>query len=459
MSITSRAPRNLNLASKSTEPHVGPGTYESSSGLIVMNDSPYPFLTTSERFVDNPNTNPGPADYHPVIPTLDIKGGGCTMRSVTGRQYFDIIDAPDSCKYQHLCNWLEELKGGQRRPREPMSSRAPRTVDPKPFMDATPADYNLRPKYDKGVEISKCPRSKEKYNDNPGPGAYDPDMTPRRKNKFPSHQFLTARTRDIFPVSDSIIDNPGLGHSDWKLPKKGAAPFGSKERKKNYWLNNQKTPGPGAYNVQKKRKYRKNSAPFGNRGPRDWAPPIDTPGPGSYKDSTRRKYKDDPDRPFGQRAPKYPKFTTDNPNGPGQYNVDAGDEIKRLKEISSNSPSFKISTDRTPFKGDPSIPGPGMYSPDVGIRKSENHKLKVCMDGSQRYKEGTFIGQPINDAPGPGRYNPELPPKRRDKGGYMRHSKRSSWVRNTCAPSPQKYYVESSMVKPSLNITYSVCKL
>lgn len=459
MSITSRAPRNLNLASNATSPFVGPGTYESTTGLIVQNDSPYPFLTTASRFVDNPNQNPGPADYNPAIPTLDIRGGGCMMRSVTGRKYFDIIDAPDSCKYQHLRNWEKDLQKGQRRPREPMSSRSPRAFEPKPFMDATPADYNLRPNYNKGVKISKSARAKDKFNDYPGPGAYDVSQrAPRRKKNLPSHEFLSARSRDIFPVSDSIIDNPGLGHDEWKMPKQSKAPFGCKERRKNFWAS-KKTPGPGQYDVEYKRTYRKNSAPFGTRGPRDWAPPNDNPGPGTYKDHYKRKIKSDPDRPFGQRAPKYPKDIHDNPNGPGQYDIDAGVVLNHLKQISSASPSFKITTDRTPFKGDPTIPGPGKYSPEIGIRQGDNHKLKTCMDGSERYKEGTFIGNKINDAPGPGRYDPEKPEKRRDKGAYMPHSPRGTWVRNTCAPSPEKYHVDNSLVKPSYNATYSVCKM
>ena len=83
------------------------------------------------------------------------------------------------------------------------------------------------------------------------------------------------------------------------------------------------------------------------------------------------------------------------------------------------------------------------------------------MDGSERYKEGTFIGQPINDAPGPATYNPERKPSKRigDPGGYWPHSERGSWVRNTCAPSMEKYNVAGDMLKPSLNVTYSVCKL
>lgn len=459
MSITTRSPRNFNLESKATSPQVGPGTYEATSGLVVQNDSPYPFMTTAARFVDNPNPNPGPADYNPVMPSTDIRGGGCMMRSVTGRKYFDIIDAPDSCKYQHLRNWEKDLKGPQKRPRAPMSSRSPRSFEPKPYMDATPADYNLRPSYDKGVQISRSARPKEKFNDVPGPGAYDCDRAPRRKKgKLPSREFISSRPRDIFPVSDSIIDNPGLGHQEWQKPKQSRAPFGSKQRRKNFWAS-KKTPGPGQYDVETKRKYRNNSAPFGSRGPRDWAAPNDNPGPGSYKDHFKRKYKNDPDRPFGQRAPKYPNNYYDNPNGPGQYDVDAGDIIHHLKEISTNSPSFKITTDRTPFKGDPSIPGPGKYYPEIGIRQSDNHKLRKCIDGSQRYKEGTFIGNKINDAPGPGMYDPEKPEKKRDKGAYIPHSPRGTWVRNTCAPSPEKYNIDSDLVKPSMNVTYSICKM
>ena len=465
MSITTRSKRNLDLASKATAPTVGPGSYETNdNGIVMKDDSPYPFLTTAARFKDVPNLNPSPADYHPEIPTLNIKCvAASTMRSVTPRKGFETIDSPDPCLYQNLPKWSYGMhdRNGQRRPRMPFSSRSPRDFGVKPDHDNSPSDFNIRMSYDRGVVIPKSTRPAFKPNANPGPGAYEvtAPRSPRPHNKLPSHQFLTSGERNIFPVSDSIADRPGLGHEDWRLPT-GFAPFGSKARKQNFWAS-KKTPGPGAYNTEKDRRFTPNNAPFGVRGPRNWQEPNDNPGPGSYKMDGKRKFKDNPDVPFNQRSPRQPFWGGGNPVGPGAYDVDKQQEIKALKKLESPSPSFLTGGDRNPFKGDPTVPGPGKYSPEVGESISGLHKLKRCMDGSERYKEGTFIGQPINDAPGPATYNPERKPSKRigDPGGYWPHSERGSWVRNTCAPSMEKYNVAGDMLKPSLNVTYSVCKL
>ncbi|OHS96193.1 hypothetical protein TRFO_10124 [Tritrichomonas foetus] len=465
MSITTRSKRNLDLASKSTAPTVGPGSYETNdNGIVMKDDSPYPFLTTAARFKDNPNGNPGPADYHPEIPQLNIKCMGVkSMRSVTPRKSWDIIDSPDPCLYQQINDWDQHgLVNGQRRPRMPFSSRSPRDfgVFGRPDHENSPGDYNLRPGYEKGVQIPKSSRPIFKPNGNPGPGAYEVSRGRAPRNKLPSHQFLTSGERNIFPVSDSIADRPGLGHDDWALPK-GFAPFGSKARKQNFWADKKKTPGPGAYRPEKDRSFSPNSAPFGVRGPRNWQEPNDNPGPGSYKLDGKRKFKDNPDLPFNQRSARKPFWGGGNPVGPGAYDVDRQDQVKALRKLESPSPSFLTGGDRNPFKGDPTVPGPGKYSPEKGHSQSEQHKLRRCIDGSERYKEGTFIGQPINDAPGPATYNPEREPTKRpgDPGGYWPHSKRGSWIRNTCAPSMEKYNVAGDLLKPSLNVTYSVCKL
>ena len=456
MSITSRAPRKVNWASNATDPTVGPGSYETTEGIIAAADSPFPFLTTAARFKDNPNGNPGPADYHPEIPRLDIRGGGCMMRSGSPRKGFDTIDSPAPCTYQRLQSWDKDAAGR----RGNMSSRSPRPfLDIKTTYTATCADFDLRPGYDRGAQIAKSGRGAlYRIDNNPGPGAYNvaPPKTRNPRSKgLPSHEFLSSAERHVF-CDRPLVDYDGRSQEQWAKPK-GFAPFGVKAKRKAIW-NTNKVPGPGQYDVESPRKFRRSSAPFGVRGPRDWEKPNDNPGPGAYKTGGKRKFKDDSARPFGQRAPRFTNFYSDNPNGPGQYDVDTSEQLKRMRAAESESPAFKYSDDRNPFKGDPTVPGPGMYSPEIGEAMGQTHKLRRCIDGTERIKPGTFIGHRINDAPGPGAYDYEKI-KPRISGGYVPHTKRTEWCRNTCAPSPEKYHTEGSLMKPSLNVTYSMCKL
>lgn len=452
MSITTRSPRNMDLSSKATAPHVGPGSYESHGSIMVKGETPFPFNVTAARDWAVPPDFPGPADYHPDIPRLSIHGGTATMNSVTPRQSFEIHHGPSPANYQHLSDWQKSLEKGRRRTREPFSSRSPRTVDVKSPFNSTPADYDLHPTYEKGREITRSKRFYSSDNGVPGPGQYNTGRAPRRRNGLPSHEFLSTSNREIFQKPDTLVDTPGLGFESWKEPK-GFAPFGSKSRHKNFW-GIRKTPGPGQYNVQSARQIRRNSAPFGNRGPREWVSPNDNPGPADYKLPSKKKRKDDPDKPFLQRAPRFEKFVVHNPNAPGQYEIDTSDVVKRTRTLEVPSPPFKSSCDRNPYPVK-ETPGPGIYSPEKGEKLGDTHKLRRCMDGTERAKEGTFIGQPLPKTPGPGRYKPELHSPR-EPDCYIRVGQRSSIVRNTCAPSPERYNTATDMIKPSLNVTYSV---
>jgi hypothetical protein len=450
----------INFAANSTDPTVGPGSYDIHSGILPQNDSPFPFHTTAARFHEDSNANPGPADYHPTIPSLSIHGTGTSMRSVTPRQSWQVIESPDPCNYQHLKNWERSQNGGQLRPREPMSSRSPRSIEPRTFSKATPADYNLRPDYEKGATIGQSLRdSLYKVNDNPGPADYQSERRAPRRRRLPTHEFLANAERDIFPNSKSLTDGCGLSHDEWSSPK-GFAPFGSKSKHKSIW-GIKKTPGPGQYNIDGAKRARKNTAPFGVRGPRDWVATNENPGPGAYRPDSSRRVISDEKKPFGQRSQRFEKVGGDNPLGPGQYESGVGEAVAQLRMKDLPSPQFKHSSERSPFQSGPSGPGPGKYYPEIGAKQAASHKLKVCIDGSNREKPGTFIGQYISDAPGPGRYSPEMnmPRKPGDPGGYCPHSPRSTFVRNTCAPSPERYSVSQDMVKPSFNVTYSVCKL
>jgi hypothetical protein len=87
--------------------------------------------------------------------------------------------------------------------------------------------------------------------------------------------------------------------------------------------------------------------------------------------------------------------------------------------------------------------------------------LQPCIDGSERIKEGTFIGFRINDAPGVGTYDPDkrAPRRKGDAGGYWPYGQRTAFGKDTGAPSPDKYANPPDMLKPSLNVTYSTSKL
>jgi hypothetical protein len=339
-----------------------------------------------------------------------------------------------------------------------MSSRSPRSFEPGPFSTATPADYNLRPRYAHGVRLGQSARGGfYDRRDGPGPADYDVSKRAPRRKGLPTREFLSSGPREIFAPTGSGVDTCGLGQDEWALPK-GFAPFGSKARNRHFWQS-KRTPGPGQYDVETLRTHRRSSAPFGVRGPRAWGEGNPNPGPGAYRPEGERQFDDDESRPFGQRAPRFEKVYRDNPNAPGQYETNIRDVVHRLRAVQQPSSPFSYSGDRNPFPADPTIPGPGRYSPELGTTKSDSRKLKPCIDGSERAKPGTFIGNRISDAPGPGAYAPEnTPPAMREVGGYIRRGPRSSFVRNTCAPSPERYDVEPGMLKPSLNVTYSVCK-
>jgi hypothetical protein len=460
MSITVRSPRVINFAVNATDPMVGPGSYDILPAIVPQTDSPIPFQATAARFREEVNPNPGPADYNPKTPSLSVHGSGTGMRSITPRQSWQIIESPDPCNYQHIKNWERSKNGGQLRPREPMSSRSPRALEPRAFSKATCADYNLRPDYEKGTTIGQGSRGPLfKVTDNPGPADYQFELRAPRWKRLPTHEFLANGDRELWPNAKSLAESCGLSHDGWGLPK-GFAPFGSKAKHKSIW-GIKKTPGPGQYKIDSGKRAKKSSAPFGARGSREWISSNDNPGPGAYRPDSSRRVISDETKPFGGRAPRFEQYGLDNPLGPGQYEAGVGEVVAHLKLKDLPSPQFKHSSERSPFQWGPSTPGPGKYSPEIGARQAASHKLKTCIDGTTREKPGTFVGQYLNDGPGPATYSPEggLTRKPGDPGGYWPHSPRSTFVRNTCAPSPERYSVTPDMVKPSYNVTYNVCKL
>jgi hypothetical protein len=448
MSITTRSPRHLEWASKSTVPTVGPGTYETDS-LSPKDDSPYPFLTTSARFRPTIDENPSPDTYDPVVPNLRLHAIGSTMCSVTPRKCFEIGDAPSPSDHSNIANWqgLDKPAGN----RTSMMSRSPRPVFPSPAAyKSTPADYNLAPPLDRGALLGHDIRFRSSANGIPGPGTYREYVSPQKKLASPI--FLSQVPRDIHKHLPHALDHPGLQHPTWSPPK-GTAPFSVKSKGRKIWTI-LKNPSPAQYNVQSGRRFENQQAPFGVRGPRSVFDPNANPGPADYDVDSPAKFPDQTDKPFLQREPRFDKLRQNNEfTGPGQYEVDTSADMDHARLVEVPSRVFKTSSDRNPFPPNEGVPGPGQYEGDP----TRSHRLRKCMDGIERSPPGTFVGQKLVDTPGPGNYTPKAAHlKDLDRsGGYIRGGPRYVFEGRKDTVSPAKYDISKSLIKPSMNPIYA----
>ena len=452
MSITTRSPRKFDLGCDGSGPGVGPGSYNLPGSIKVLKETPFPFNTTASRDKSITNDVPGPADYHPEIPRLNIPTAA-GMKSSSARSAFPSSDTPAPTEHAPISQWSPRINPNRK---QPMSSRSPRIsfTGDKQF-STSPADLDTRPKMTKGVTISNSARYSPRSDKTPGPGAYNITKGIEMRNKgHKSAVFLNESERDIFKSPDWISNDCGIGHSRWKVPDKSSAPFGSKAKKKNFWGSN-KNPGPGSYSIERSMNVRGSSkACFGGSSERNLFTVNDVPGPGEYKVEKRKKIKADKEHPFLSKAERFPTQKREYDAEACSYNIDYGDKLVRYKKISKESPAFMSSIDRNPYKVSSNVPGAGAYSPEKVVDK---HKLKTCIDGSERNKPGTMFGVPIPDNPSPCQYVVKEPTSR--KGVAIRHSKRGNIGGPTDVPAPGSYDTSTSMVRQSYNVTYSIAKL
>ena len=265
---------------------------------------------------------------------------------------------------------------------------------------------------------------------------------------------MTNAERDIFKTPDWVVDYDGLSQKEWKLPNAGA-PFGSRMKRQNFWPKST-TPAPCAYNVTSDRTFTQSAAPFmsGSARPGLWDGNTN-PGPADYKIEHKRRYRDTNSCPFFQRSARFQDYKPDYDACPAQYDVDTADKVKEAKLLQTPSPAFKAVYERDPYKVTTKTPGVGTYT----IGSPRSHKLKHCIDGSERTKPNTIFGQPISDAPGPGKYEDVLP--YRISGGVIAREgrRRPAQPGPEETPGPVAYATNSSLFKPSLNVTYSTGKL
>jgi len=451
MSITTRSPRNFSLILEGTPSNIGPGSYEVPALISTPDPSPYPFNSTTLRMKEIEEERPGPADYHPVVPKLNLYTNGVSMRSSSPRTSFILPETPSPAEYSSISEW-KKLKSSQR---EPMSSRSPRNFRKDDnSIQCGPADHDIRFPMKKGHVIPKSARNNPKNFSSPGPGYYNStELKPQTPNN-PSPQFLSSESRDIFRIPKWASTSQDVGLEEWSIKSKNMAPFGSNARRKHFWSSS-KTPSPCQYNAQTKKPVAPSVAAFGVGSERELYKYSDSPGPADYKVEHKRKFKDDQNRPFLQRSARFqskpPEYTAEV----GKYDITKSIEINREKKLSILSPAFKYNGDREVYKVDNTIPGVGYYYPEKSPR---NHKLKICIDGTERAKPNSFAGVVIQQTPSPADYtqNPVHVAFKSDTRVHIRNSKRMEFGLNTCSPSPDSYKVSGSMLKPTYNITYSL---
>jgi hypothetical protein len=213
----------------------------------------------------------------------------------------------------------------------------------------------------------------------------------------------------------------------------------------------EKLPGPSDYDVEGGRNLPPIQAPFGTRGPRSVYVTNSNPSPVDYQVEVGSRPRDLGIAPFLSRGPRFERVRQNNPHtSPGQYELGITDEARRARLWDIASPVFKMANDRNPFPVRENAPGPGEYSPD----RTVDYQLKRCMDGIERSKPGTFIGQEIKKTPGPGAY--EVDGEKVVGGGYIRQGERRLFDLAEKAPPPGTYEVAGSFVKPSFNRLFPV---
>lgn len=453
-SITTRSDRFFDFAKSGTSEYIGPGSYDMPDLIKTPYESPYPFNSTAARFRGPPESTPGPSDYNPQLPRLSIHGGGAMMRSGSPRKSFDIHDGPSSADYGSHWDWRKNRPGISPSKRQQMDSKSPRAFNlaAPQYHVSSSADFDTRKPYDRKTTIPKTARYYRKEDPTPGPSDYN-TLSPRSFSPNKSPSFMSNAERDVFKTPDWIVDRDGLSQTQWKTPSKGA-PFGSRQRHKSFWTKNN-NPSPCQYNVTKSQEFRtQHAAPFNSGSNRGnlWDGNAN-PGPADYNIGHSRRYRDSNNAPFFQRSERFAVKPPEYEACVAKYNIEEGELLNKARKTSSPSPPFQISSPRDPYNVKDKNPGVGTYN----LSREPDHKLRHAIGVAPRSKPNTIFGDPVNDAPGPGKYydlkSPRIP------GGFIAKDGRKplpNGPENT--PGPVAYVSEFNMFKPSFNVTYSMGK-
>lgn len=254
-----------------------------------------------------------------------------------------------------------------------------------------------------------------------GPGSYEaPEFGPTKYDGYAP--FLSMTTRETFlDVGDSIMAAPGPGQYDPGIAGervRGGSTLAN--RSSRFDSKESHTPGPGAYNLQKRSDWLREKY-----GQRELSPDMlvgEGIKDGSIYKTSRITFQRKPDPPsipspgkaYGyEEAPdgrlrpqEMPK--NDSTMGPAYYNVNHNDTatVQRYRGVHFGNRTSK----RMQFKGSGG-PGPGQYNPfkDSGTKAPidlviEENRKQPFESNLPRYHEAIVVQEEKKAVPGPGKY-------------------------------------------------------
>lgn len=338
------ATRAMSTLNKEQLQSPGPGNYNPAP-IVVKAKTPAINFGSEKRpnhLVSKHNEAPGPGNYNnggdfgKGVPTakIGIRYDGPKRLDVPGPGAYDSKEAvikPASSQSVRFNN----SKRGDIVKREDLEKPGP-------------GNYNQGStlKGDKGFSLGG--KAKAKYNENPGPGAYDArnDLT---KAATGSMRVPTAKRKTF--MQEAPTEMPGPGNYDQGSAFKGDKGFsiGAKQAAKY-----NENPGPGAYDARNdltKAATGSMRVPTAKRKTFMEEAPTEMPGPGNYDQGSAFKA----DKGFTLGG-KQPQKYNENP-GPGAYEA-------RNEVIKASQPSMRLaSAKRTTFMENApnDLPGPGNY--------------------------------------------------------------------------------------------------
>lgn len=457
MSITSKKPRDFNLAISSTPDNIGPGVYNPSFTHYRYR-AKIPFGSTTRRDTFNIDSNPdiGPGCYNPEKPRH--LHSTIASFSLSGQRSFFVNgeESPGPAAYGSLEDWS---RGIRRAPKSSLSNDPDKSYNSL-FSAITlngnapgPGEYDI--KMQKGGRAADFSRSKVPQrepvvnNGIPGPGHYNIDQqTSKKLNQ--SHFFVTKNERDIF-ANDNVNDCYMLEHKAWRAVTPTKGPFGGRQKRSIYDIDSS-IPGPGQYFVNanaselvtkspgnKKRgglgSDRSIMGSFANTN-------MDGPGPGYYETNYATSAK--VVLPKTERKYLWDLNKNTNP-GPGAYKTEMSSiEVPRSK-LRVPSPPFLASGERDFLMLNKLSPGPAKYNIDY---KYNSHGISIGK--SKRFTEGAYIGNvKLSDTPGPATYDD--PPAKSVRLAQLGPKRFKEKYNDN--PGPGHYNnVHASLVKPTFNV-------
>ncbi|CDW83428.1 UNKNOWN [Stylonychia lemnae] len=368
----------------------GPGSYEpaiktgrpQTATFKMGTQERKTFLSTSQsqHELPGPGNYNNPKEFGKGVPTykIGIKTKEISKLDVPGPGSYNQADALKNNKSSQSFRFNEQKRPNYLVQKEDVEKPGPGNYDP-------PSSFSGQ----KGVSIGA--KLKQQYNQNPGPGSYDQKID------------LTKAT-----VTTGRI--------------------GGQKRKTFMEEAPNDLPGPGNYDQESNLGKSKGFSMQGKRDPKY----SDVPGPGSYNENANLVKSNS--KQTRMLSAKRTTFVQEAPNdlpGPGNYDGNLNLIGKGGRQITVGG--------KAPRNDDTISPGPGAYDSKVDHIKNNNNSVRISSSDRKTYFAGIQSGSQQNDLPGPGMYNPKLPP-----GRAVVIDKNEKEKRDDGMPGPGHYKVPST---------------